>query len=55
MADDWSDVNQRMKPKATSTNKDFINNQLEHLDRHIIDNYNFDYNSKKYISNLWLR
>ena len=54
-ADDWSEVKQRLKSKVTSTKKDFYNNQLEQLERHIFDNYNYDYNSKKYISASWLK
>lgn len=53
--DDWSETKQRLKPKATTTNRDFFNNQLELLERYINDNYNYDYNSKKYISGSWLK
>ena len=55
LADDWSEAKQRLKPKAISTKRDFCNNQLEQLERHIVDNYNFDYNSKKHISSSWLK
>lgn len=55
LIDDWSETKQRLKPKATSQKRDFFNHQLEQLERHIFDNYNFDYNSRKYISNLWLK
>ncbi len=54
-ADDWSEAKQRLKLKVTSTKKDFYNNQLEQLERHIYDNYNYDYNSKKHISASWLK
>jgi integrase len=53
--DDWSSSKQRLKPKATTTNKDFINHQLEQIERYVIDKYNFEYNSKKYISPKWLK
>lgn len=55
LAEDWSETKQRLKPKATSTKKDFYNHQLEQLDRFIFDNYNVDYNTKKYISSKWLK
>lgn len=55
LQDDWSDAKQRLKPKATSTKKDYFNDQLEKLERFIIDKYNFDYSSKKFISKSWLK
>lgn len=54
-ADEWSETKQRVKPKSISKNKDFINNQLDLIERHIFDSYNIDYNSKKYISEKWLK
>ncbi|WP_290859264.1 hypothetical protein [Flavobacterium sp.] len=53
--DDWSSSKQRLKPKATTTNKDFFNHQLEQIERYVIDKYNLDYNSKKFISDKWLK
>lgn len=53
--EDWSETKQRLKPKANSSNKDFLNNQLELLERYISDAYNFDFNNKKHISNKWLK
>lgn len=55
LQDDWSDVKQRLKAKATSTKRDYFNDQLEKLERFIIDKYNFDYSSKKFISPSWLK
>lgn len=52
---DWSDKKQRLKIKATTSNIDFINNELSALETFIIDNYNKDYNSKKNISKSWLK
>ena len=52
---DWSDKKQRLKIKATTTNVDFINKELSTLETFIIDKYNKDYNSKKYISKSWLK
>jgi len=52
---DWSDNKQRIKAKTKINNKDFLNNQLEGLERFIIDNYNTDYNNKKHISGKWLK
>ena len=40
--DDWSSSKQRLKPKATTTNKDFINHQLEQIERYVIDKYNLE-------------
>ncbi|HRZ32594.1 MAG TPA: tyrosine-type recombinase/integrase [Flavobacterium sp.] len=54
-ADDWSSSKQRLKPKATTTNRDFLNHQLEQVERYVIDKYNLDYNSKKFISEKWLK
>lgn len=53
--DDWSDSKERLKIKAASTQKDFINNKLNHLEQFIFDQYNLDSNSQKYISSTWLK
>jgi len=53
--EDWSETKQRLKPKATASNKDFLNHQLELLERYISDTYNYDFNNKKHISNKWLK
>lgn len=55
LPNDWSETKQRFKTKATTKNKDYYNHQLEHLERHIFDSYNFAYSNKKYISNSWLK
>jgi site-specific recombinase XerD len=55
LQDDWSDAKQRFKPKATTAKRDYFNDQLEQLERFIIDQYNFDYSSKKFTSTSWLK
>jgi len=52
---DWSASKERIKAKTHILNKDFLNNQLEGLERYIFDSYNTDYNNRKYISSKWLK
>lgn len=52
---DWGAKKQRLKIKATTTNVDYINNELNTLETFIIDKYNKDYNGKKFISKSWLK
>lgn len=52
---DWSDSKQRIKVKTKINNKDFLNDQLEGLERYIVDSYNTDYNNRKFISSKWLK
>lgn len=52
---DWSEKKERLKIKANATNSDFINNELENLERHIIDSYNKDFNSREHISKTWVK
>ena len=53
--DNWSNAKQKIKPKATATDKDFINNNLKDLETFIIEKYNIDYNSRKPITKNWLK
>lgn len=53
--EDWSSTKQRFKPKATTVNRDLFNKHLDELERYIIDNYNLDYSSKKFIGKTWLK
>ncbi|MFN4199466.1 MAG: tyrosine-type recombinase/integrase, partial [Flavobacterium sp.] len=55
LIDDWSENKQRLKPKATAKDKDFFNHQLDQIERFVFDKYNLDYNSKKFISDKWLK
>ncbi len=53
--DNWSDTKQRVKPKTEATQKDFINQNLRDLNNYIVEQYNIDFNSKKHLSNKWLK
>lgn len=53
--DHWNPNRERVRTKVDSRAKDFINNSLEHLSRHIADEYIIDSNSKIYISTNWLK
>lgn len=53
--DDWSDKKQRLRLKTTTTQKDFINNELNQLERFITDQYNRDFNNRTFISKTWLK
>lgn len=53
--EEWSEKKQRLKLKSSTTQVDFINNQLNTLERFIFDSYNYDFNNRGYISKTWLK
>ena len=52
---DWQLSNQRLKQKATTTNKDLINSKLNELQNQILDKWNRDFIQKENISKDWLK
>ena len=52
---EWSPAKQRIKVKVNDSNNEELKDKLEKLERSIYDKYNLDYNSKKFISNTWLK
>jgi integrase len=55
LPEDWSDKKQRLKLKTITTQKDFLNNELNRLEQFITDQYNLDFNNREYISSHWLK
>lgn len=53
--DSWNNTKQQVKAKADETQKDFINNNLIDLEKHIIQTYNVEYNSRQHIGKDWLK
>ena len=52
---DWSSVTQKVRLRADTKQKDFVNNHLQDLKTFVMNNYNIDYNSKAYIGKNWLK
>lgn len=53
--DSWNNTKQQVRAKADETQRDFINNNLIDLEKHIIQTYNIEYNSKQHIGKDWLK
>ncbi len=52
--DDFSNVKQQVKPKATAKQRDFINNNLNNLKSFVIEKYNIDFNTNN-VNGKWLK
>lgn len=53
--DSWNNTKQQVRAKADETQRDFINNNLIDLEKHIIKTYNIEYNTKQHIGKDWLK
>jgi integrase len=51
----WNKDKQEVKNIATLSNKDFTNSKLRNLKAFILDQYNVDFNSQKFINETWLK
>lgn len=52
---EWSSAKEQVKNSTTAENKDFINSKLRNLNNFLIDEYNLDFNSQKFIGKSWLK
>lgn len=51
----WSKSKEQVKNTVDSPQKDFINFKLREIENYLVEQYNFDYNSKQFISDKWLK
>lgn len=51
----WSNATQAVRPRATATDKDFVNGKLRALKSHVLESYNVEYNEGVHIGNDWLK
>jgi site-specific recombinase XerD len=52
---DWSNAKQNVKLTSANIQKDFINSKLRELETYLLQQYNTDYNTQKFIGSNWLK
>jgi integrase len=53
--EDWSKTKEQVKLTSNNAQKDFINTKLREIATYLLNQYNLDYNTQKFIGSNWLK